>query len=234
MYHSIWIGDYNTFDRWGMVPTSRPVVNMPEVKTKIVDLPGTDSVLDYTSLLMGRPAYGRRSGTWEFWLRPESNWHNVHLDLANYIHGQERDCILEDDPKYMYTGRLTLDEWRSDQKNSIVVIKYDFDPFKRSVWNSSDEDWMFDPTIEQDLPIYYGDFAVNGEMVRTLNYDSSNFPSSLEIVTDSHMTVEFDGITHNLIPGSNYKATLAITADNNVLTFKGNGNVTISYREMKL
>ena len=37
MYHSIIISGKNTYDEWGLVPMSRPVVNPPTVKTTYVD-----------------------------------------------------------------------------------------------------------------------------------------------------------------------------------------------------
>lgn len=68
MYHSIIISGKNTFDEWGLVPTSRPVINPPEVKTTYVDLPSSHGQLDYTDLLLAETPYGQRKGSWEFYI----------------------------------------------------------------------------------------------------------------------------------------------------------------------
>ena len=42
MYHSITIGDKNTWDDWKMIPVSRPVVAPPVEKILSVNVPGRD------------------------------------------------------------------------------------------------------------------------------------------------------------------------------------------------
>ena len=135
MYHSINISGVNTYERWHMVPSSRPLINLPPVKTNYVEIPGTSIVLDYTEMLLGsgKVAYGQRTGSWEFLLRPESKWAEVYADLANYLHGKQHTIILEDDPDYYYKGRLSVNQWRSEEKNSTVTIDYTLNPFKYNV-----------------------------------------------------------------------------------------------------
>jgi hypothetical protein len=66
MYHSIIVSGRDLYREWGLIPTSRPVINPPEVKTTYVDLPASDGGLDYTDIMLGRPPYGYRKGSWEF------------------------------------------------------------------------------------------------------------------------------------------------------------------------
>ena len=40
MYHSIAFGNKNTWDDFYLVPSTKPIILPPEVKTKIVDIPG--------------------------------------------------------------------------------------------------------------------------------------------------------------------------------------------------
>ena len=81
MYHSIIISGRNTYEEWGMVPTSRPVINPPEVKTTYVDLPASNGVLDYSDLLLGTVPFGQREGSWEFALRPGKAWATVYSSV---------------------------------------------------------------------------------------------------------------------------------------------------------
>ena len=128
MYHSIIISGKNTYDEWEMYPTSRPHVAPPEVKTSYVDVPGADGGLDYTELLTGEPRYGYRKGSWEFLLIPQDQWANVYRNLVAYFHGREHIVILEDDPNVKYTGRLSVNQWKSAAHNSLITIDYILDP----------------------------------------------------------------------------------------------------------
>lgn len=133
MYHSLIISGANTYERWHMVPSSRPLVNLPPVKTNYVEIPGSNITLDYTEMLLGEPAFGQRTGSWEFFLRPESKWAEVYADLAAFIHGRIHTVILEDDPEYYYRGRLSINQWQSQEKYSVLTIDYTFDPTKYEV-----------------------------------------------------------------------------------------------------
>ena len=62
MYHSITLGTKNTWDDCYLIPTSRPVVNPPSVKTNMIEIPGGDGVLDLTTALAGRVLYKNRTG----------------------------------------------------------------------------------------------------------------------------------------------------------------------------
>ena len=43
------------------------------------------------------------------------------------------DVILEDSPNYKYSGRLEVDEWRSEERNSKIIINYILEPYKVSI-----------------------------------------------------------------------------------------------------
>lgn len=74
MYHSIKIGENvseigawkDTWQDWHLIPSARPQVSLPPVRTKFIDIPGLDGQLDLTTALAGRPLYGNRTGSWSF------------------------------------------------------------------------------------------------------------------------------------------------------------------------
>ncbi len=144
MYHSIIISGKNTYGEWGLVPVSRPLVAMPSVKTHKTDLPSAHGQLDFTGYLLSEVPYGQREGSWEFALRARDQWASVYSSLANYLHGQRHTVVLEDDPAYQYVGRLSLDQWKSEEARSTITIAYDLDPFKFSTADSADTDWLWD------------------------------------------------------------------------------------------
>lgn len=127
-YHSLIISGKNTYGEWEMYPTSRPHVAPPEVKTSYVDVPGANGGLDYTDLLTGDPRYGYRKGSWEFLLIPQEKWPDVYRSLCNFLHGKIHTVVLEDDPTWQYTGRLSVNQWQSAAHNSLITIDYILDP----------------------------------------------------------------------------------------------------------
>ena len=231
MYHSLNISGKNTYTEWGLVPTSRPVVNPPQVKTTYVDLPASHGVLDYTDLLLSEVPYGQREGSWEFALRPGAVWASMYSRILNYLHGVRHRVILEDDPAFLYVGRLSVNQWRSDPEYSLITIDYNLDPFKYSVASSDDEDWIWDEVFAG--PIRYGTFNVNGQKYR--NLINEGLKEAIPTFTcAAPMTVEFDGVVFSLVSGKNYNANLSLQPGDNIMVFRGNGDVTVSYREVSL
>lgn len=134
MYHSITFGEKNSWDDWYLIPTSRPVVAQPKVKTKYIDIPGADGQLDLTELLAGRPLYDMRTGSWEFILQPE-NWafEDAISVIMGYLHGRRMRVILEDDPGWYYEGRLEVNALKCDKFYNTITINYSLGPYKYSL-----------------------------------------------------------------------------------------------------
>ena len=231
MYHSLIISGKNTFSEWGMVPTTRPVVNPPAVKTTYVDLPASHGVLDYTALLLGEPPLGQRKGSWEFALKPGDSWIYVYESVMNFLHGRRHTVILEDDPLYQYVGRLSVNKWKSDPGYSRITIDYTLDPFKYNVSSSDDTDWLWNELFVD--VIRYGRFTVSGTKYRNLVNEGalSTIPT---FTCENPMTVEFGSQTYNLVRGKNYNANLVLFPGDNIMLFTGNGDVTVGYREVSL
>lgn len=231
MYHSIIISGKNTYDEWGLVPTSRPLINPPAVKTSYLDLPSVHGQLDYTEYLSQEVPYGQREGSWEFSLRPRSNWANVYSAILNYLHGKRHIVILEDNPLYQYVGRLSVNEWQSNQNRSIIVIDYNLDPFKYSTEASDETEWMWDDLFADC--IRYGRFTVSGQKYR--NFVNNGMKEAIPTLTCSAaMKVTFNDAQFSLLKGKNYNANLALQPGDNEMLFVGNGEVTVSYREVSL
>ena len=231
MYHSLIISGRNTYTEWGLVPTSRPVVNPPEVKTTYVDLPASNGVLDYSDLLMGSVPYGQREGSWEFVLRARKNWATVYSSIMNFLHGSRHTVVLEDDPAFQYTGRLSVNAWKSDPNYSLITIDYNLDPFKQSITSSDGHDWLWDDAFTQT--IRYGTFTVDGTKYRNFVNEGMD-PSVPTFVCTAPMTVTFGETTYGLVAGSNYNANLTLQPGDNIMVFAGNGDVTVTYREVSL
>lgn len=243
-YHSITIGEKNTWDDWHLVPLSRPKFVMPPVKTNYIDIPGSDGLLDLTTALSGRPTYGNRQGSFEFLVMNDyGEWYERYSEIASYLHGREFRATLDDDPTYYYEGRFSVNEWKSEPQWSQLVIDYSVGPYKKSILSSSDM-WLWDPfdfsVSESDVEPNpagviknYKNLIVNGSAL-TVTYvgdiyeEQPVFRCSKYGNTEFDMTVQFEtGSPIILKQGINTINNRSFNAGSNTLIFSGHGIVTI-------
>lgn len=125
-------GYKNAMTDWHIVPTSRPVISPPAVKTNYVDVPGANSSIDFTEALRGFPVYQNRTGSIEFVVLHEywSSWISTYQTVMEYLHGKKIKMWLEDDPDYYYEGRFAVNTWKSNKDYSRITIDYNVSPFK--------------------------------------------------------------------------------------------------------
>lgn len=132
------VNHLNTWRDWHMVPTSRPVVNPPKPRTNFLTVPGRDGSIDYSEV-MGGISFENRTGTWEFAVYHDINeslnisWAQLYSEIMTNLHGRELQVFLEDEPRYFYTGRISVKSWKSDKYYSTVTLEYDLDPYKFTV-----------------------------------------------------------------------------------------------------
>lgn len=133
--------DKNTFTNWHLVPETRPVIAQPEVKTNIVEIPGSQGVLDLSEALTSYPLYKNRTGDLAFKVLddfatpsssfPYTSWAELYNAIAGELHGQTGTVTLADDPNWFYSGRFTVSwESQTDGSGSKVTIGYDLEPFR--------------------------------------------------------------------------------------------------------
>lgn len=240
-YHSIIIGDYNTWDSWHIVPTTRPLVNPPEVVKDYVEIAGADGALDFTETLTGKPVFKNREGSWEFIvLNDYQNWVDLYNLLLTKIHGREFDIVLEDEPDYVYHGRLVLNEWKSEEHNSKITIDYVIDPYKKRSSTYVD-DWKWnDLTCNTDAyTVFYGSFLVSGTRYRNF-WNPLEYSVSLKLTSTSELTMQRIAINKTytelgkqiIVPVGEIEFSdniFLLSSGPNPVVFKGNGVVTASY-----
>ena len=143
-YHSITIGNKNTWDDWYLIPTSRPLVNPPPLKTAKLEIAGGDGDLDLATTLTSKPTYGDRTGSWTFIVINDkqipgvtrtNSWSDLYSEIMEYLHGKKHIIILDDEPSFSYRGRLAVSSWTSGKGNSSITISYRLSPYKTAVGN---------------------------------------------------------------------------------------------------
>lgn len=166
-----------TWADWRIVPTSRPVVNPPAVDVLMEMLPGATEAIDTTEAVGNKITYGLRSGQWEFYVANKSLWVSVYSTIMNFLQGKFCRVELDDDPGYYYTGRCQVNEWQSNQENSVIVIDYVLNPFKFFV-SSSEEEWLWDPFsfVDGVIRSNYQNIEVDG--TETLTVQGTEMPVS--------------------------------------------------------
>ena len=165
-----WTGynERNTWDDWYIVPTERPSVNNPDVKTDYIDVPGANSSLDFTEALTNYPLYSNRTGSWTFRTIPGYYpWDVLYQRISNFLHGRRLRVILEDDAFYYYVGRMKVNEFKSNEHNSEIVIDYELEPYKYYIWRTN-EDWLWD-----NMDFEYGHIYDVDDFTFTLNEDNN-------------------------------------------------------------
>ena len=229
--HSVNYGKYNTWEDWHLIPSSRPFFAPPSVKTKELDIPGMDGVLDLTEVISGRPVFGNRTGSHEFIVADGFSgwdWVEAYSTIMDVLHGQGNYAILSDDPGYFYEGRFSVSQWKSDKNWSTISINYNVKPFKQEIVSSMD-DWKWDPfNFETGIIRNWKNIQVNGS--RVVRLVGSRMPASPKIVCSSEMTMEYDGVTYLLNPGANTIPGFKLESDELDVTFTGTGTVSIEYR----
>lgn len=263
MYHSITfgtvgtgtVGTYNsvpgvvtgknTWDDWGLIPTVRPVVAPPSIKSQVIDLPGGNGYIDLTELLTGEIAYGSRQGSWSFVSEPQNAeifpWQSKYTAIMEYLHGKEYKVWLEDDPAFYYEGRLTVAGWQPGANWSQVAINYVLKPFKKERLRSYD-DWLWDPFsfVDGIIRCYNGITLGNSGTTYTLVIDVGQERLSPVIVlhgttetSTNPCQVEFGGTNYELTFGNNSVNEITLKGSGNTLKFKprvSGLNVTIKFR----
>jgi len=230
MYHSITIGDKNTWNDWHLIPSSRPLVNPPNVRASMVDIPGSDGSLDLSEALIGRPTYADRTGTWDFYVdNGYGKWADRYSEIMGYLHGQKMTAVLEDDPLFFYDGRFTVNQWRSDPYYSRISINYEVGPYK--LYSATEGDmWLWDPfNFETDVIRSYRGMTVFKNSPLTLNI-SGDVMDIVPVITTqaSGVTLTMNGETTYLKKGTFTYPNIVIAQGENQLQFAytGSGNST--------
>lgn len=233
MYHSITFGNNsgwkNTWDDWHLIPKTRPVFNPPQIKNHYIEIPGGDGVIDLTESLTGRPMFGNRTGSFEFYVDNDfKDWTHLYSELLVQFHGQQLMAILEDDPKYYYFGRFSINTWKSEAARSSIVVDYNVDPYKRTLLSSTD-DWIWDTfNFETDIAFVYRNIVIDTE--RIIRIVGGNMPVIPTIVASTEMVAVFKGKEYQLKAGENYLNGIVIQNGENAITFRGSGTVEIRFK----
>lgn len=237
MMKGVKFGSKHSYDDWGLILKSRPVISPPSPKTVYVDIPASDGIIDLTESLTGDVKYENRSITCEFNVIDARNrWSNVYSEILDFLHGQELKVILDEDPTFYYIGRLTVNEWNSDKRTSTITIEGNVQPYKLEKYSSL-EDWEWNPfNFENGIIRDYRDVMVDEELTFTIEGRRKRIVPIFDVLSEegNGMDVTFNGVTYHLTDGMNRVLNIVIKDGTNTLQFEGCGKVSIDYRGGRL
>lgn len=172
------IGEFHSYKDFGLVPTSKPVVNLPSPKLEYLDIPGRQGEIDITESLTGEVIYEMRTGSFEFLVSDMDKWQEVYRKLLSTVHGKKINLILDTEKDYVYKGRLWVSEFKSDKNYSLITLEYKLEPYK-----------------------YRLEYLKNGEFIHRIDKIAITSSKSITLTFDSDMTIvpEFHNRTENVL-----------------------------------
>lgn len=227
------IGEKHTFRDFGLVPTSRPVINPPAPNLSFVEVPGADGALDISGAVSGGVTYANRTGSFEFYVVRGRDWTEVYGEIMAYLHGRRLPLVLEDAPSHFYVGRVSVSKWKSDKNSSFLTLDYNLEPFRYEVTEGTDVPWEVNCPADA-LGWRQDTFAcsVSAPVTRTIRAGGA-MPVVPVIWTEGitgSFTVSVNGKTYQLTDGKNRIPELAVRDSDVSLRFSGSAMAAIYTR----
>lgn len=219
--------DKHSYDDLGLILTSI-TVSPAAAKTVRVSIPAKDGSVDLTNVVSDDVRYEDRTIKMTFvYMGERSTWPAKYSEIENYLQGQKRRIVIDDDMSFYYTGRVSVDERQADKSVGKIVITAICDPYKYDVQSSAAE-WVWDTfDFETGVINEGGNIVVDG--TATIDIIARRKKSYPIITASTAMTVSYDGETFDLAKGENKIYDILFSEGINELTFTGTGTVTIDY-----
>lgn len=225
--NGVTFGTKHSYNDFGLILSSKNI-SLPKPKTKTVEVPGADGVLDLTESLTDDIKYQNRALQFTFTvIDPLASWAAVLSEVTNFLHGRKLRIYMDWDRNYYYEGRCSVNQFKSDKRTATIVIDCDCDPYKIEK-NSSSDPWVWDTFSFVDGIIYVNRVTVSGTASATLiNRRKVVSPT---FTCSAAMTATFEGVTYNLPVGTTTILDIRLREGENIITFNGNGTVQIDYK----
>ena len=126
-------GDKHTYRNWDLIIKTRPNVSPPVPKLKLIQVPGSDHVIDLTEHLTGQVHYEPRTISFEFVMMAErSRWATLYSEIMTYLHGKSLRIIMDNDPNFYYTGRVIVGELDPGKVTAELKMQAQVEPYKKA------------------------------------------------------------------------------------------------------
>lgn len=226
MIENVKIGDKDMYEDFGCFLKSKHI-NFPKIQTKQVVVPSADGAIDLTDAVTDEPKFENREITMSF-LCLKNNAKALKNIIGSYMHGKKMKIVFSDDSAFYYYGRISVEKIEEITHGITFDVKVDADPYKYDI-DSTMVDWEWDTLdFEEGYINETGNLVVDGELeVQLIARRKRQFP---DFTVSEPMQLEFDGVTYNLVAGTQKLYKLFFKEGINVMKFIGHGTVSIDYR----
>lgn len=132
--NGVTFGKHHSYRTWKLLLAKQPTISPPAPKTKLIQVPGTSTVIDLTEALTGGEVkYEPRTIQCKFYvIGGRSKWPAVYSAVLNAVHGKRMRIVMDDDPNYYYEGRVVVDPLESNESAATIVISAEVEPYKKA------------------------------------------------------------------------------------------------------
>lgn len=216
MINGVKFDNLHSYEDLGLILTSK-TIGMPTPKTATIQVPGADGELDYTEYF-GDVKYSNRALEFEFsTIEAPADFLKIYSRLHNTLNGRKVKITLDDDPGFYYTGRVFINEWKSNGRIGKVVIEANAEPYKLKDTRT---------LVSQII-----------SAATTINCRNSRKQVIPTITTNAEITVTFGNYTVVFGPGTRTDEEIIFVQGQNLLTIApktGTATVSIEYQEGEL
>ena len=169
----------HSYRDYGMWTSKPPDFGVPETKTRLVDIPGADGLLDLTEAAGGTIRYGNRQLQFVFMAEVNADERDALRDLLNNeIHGQFVTVIADCDPEWYYEGRASVSFTDISRFKMKINISVDAQPYKLA--HDMTEIAVGAESFDQ-VDIYIG-HGTNAQVGSSIFYDLGNISAMSKLV----------------------------------------------------
>lgn len=119
---------------YGLILADGYSLNPPEPKTNVIEIPGSNKVIDLTEALLGDVTYSNRTQEFTLYSIYNSDFEKLKTDISNFLHGKKFQYRITMDPDYIYTGRFKVESYAhsvySGGKVGVIKLSVEADPYK--------------------------------------------------------------------------------------------------------
>ena len=210
----IQFNDHHSADDWGLILNSRKNTP-PTPKYARVSVDGRDGDLNLSRVLTGDIKYNNRNVSYGFVATDGSQAEREELisTIINEIHGQEVRIIEPDDPDHYLIGEVEVSEIKNNKAYSTFEVSATCEPYRYSI----------------------------NEVNRLINLNSTDTNVVLTnagtkviipvITVDGSVNLKNESVEIALTNGSYKLTAFALKKGPTVITVRGSGSITVTYRE---
>lgn len=206
-------GEFHSWDDFSLI-LSQKMIGTPSPKTETIDIPGGDGVLDLTEVF-GEVKYNNRNLSFDFSTKvPQAEFLDLFSRVQNALHGQKMRIVLDDDPAWYYTGRISVSEWKAEKNIGKLTIDCDCEPYKTKL----------SETVVTA--------AVNGPGTVILMNSKRSVVPTIDITGEVDLT--FGSNSYSLSEGRYDLPAVRLANGENTILLDGAGTATFTYLERGL